>query len=542
MIRAAAWRGAVALLSVLPMLGRPANAGPPTLDSVVCQTYDLATQTGKVLVTGKWDRWPADLAAEGQAVRFEPLAAKGEFEMHVDSDASRGVRLVRLIDHSGASKPLPLVVPTTGEIREMEPNNELADAQQINGPSVTINGRLDRAGDVDVFALGLKRGQTFVASLMAHEVFASPVDAVLQLVDGDGFVCAQNNDFLGLDPRIIFTVPRDGMYRVRLFAFASEPNSSIAFSGGGPKAVYRLTLTTEGFLDYAFPLGVEADKPAGLQLLGWNIPEKLGRWQLSPEAPGQPLIITQPGMAGFATVDVVDHPAIVESEPPAPGTARTIVLPITLSGRIDPPGDTDTYRFSARKSELLKVRLASRSLGFPLDAVIQVRNSQGKVLTQLDDVKNDRDPTISYRIPGDGEYEVVVSDLTQQGGPRYAYRLTIEFWRPEFQLSATAAAWNVSVAKPTVIPVTVERTGGFDEPVELSVVEQPAGIMVVPLDAPAKNSKSIRLEIRAAAGAKSGTISIRGKSSTSGRTSWLSAPADYGTKSTTNLWVSVLRP
>ena len=98
------------------------------------------------------------------------------------------------------------------------------------------------------------------------------MDAVLQVVSADGFVLAQNDDDVGRDPRIVFEAPAAGTYIVRLFAFPATPDSSIRFAGGSA-FVYRLTLTTGGFLDHAFPLAVGRDGPRAVEAIGWNIPE-----------------------------------------------------------------------------------------------------------------------------------------------------------------------------------------------------------------------------------------------------------------------------
>ena len=89
----------------------------------------------------------------------------------------------------------------------------------------------------------------------------------------EAFVAAQNHDAIGLDPQLAFTAPRDGQYLVRLFAFPSEPDSSIRFAGGD-SYLYRLTLTTGGFLDHALPLAV-GPEAGSVRLGGWNLPAEL---------------------------------------------------------------------------------------------------------------------------------------------------------------------------------------------------------------------------------------------------------------------------
>ncbi|HWC89929.1 MAG TPA: PPC domain-containing protein [Pirellulales bacterium] len=538
-MRAAAWQFSAALVA-WALTVQAASAAPPKLETIIRIGESADKKLDTITVTGKWDRWPLTLAADGLGIRFEPLAAKGQFGIKIDAHAERGVRLVRLIDNSGASNPLPFIVPTTAETREVEPNDEPATAQRMTGHPIAINGQLQKPGDVDMFAMPLKRGQTLVADLVAHEVLGSPIDALLQVVEASGFVCAQNHDFHGLDPRLIFVAPRDGTYAVRLFAFTAEPNASINLSGGGAKAFYRLTLTTEGFVDYAFPLAVDHDKPADVQLLGWNIPARRRVLSLSPSPPGVDWHPWQPGLAGFGTIAVVDHPAIVEQDSGTAGAAQSVKLPVTVSGRIDPAADTDTYRFSVHKGQKLNFRLESRTLGFPLDGVLKLSDRQGRALLRVDDLKDQRDPTLKYTVAADGELDIAVSDLAALGGPRHAYRLDLEIERPEYRVSAASAAFELPAGKSVVVPITIERIAGFQEPIELKVLGLPSGISVAPLDKPAKDSKSMRLEFRAAAGAQSGTISILGSSAESGQAQRVSAPAGFADWKTINLWLTIL--
>jgi hypothetical protein len=80
----------------------------------------------------------------------------------------------------------------------------------------------------------------------------------------EAFVAAQNHDAVGLDPQLVFAAPKDGRYLVRLFAFPSEPNSTIGFAGTDNYA-YRLTLTTGADVEPDLPaapvIATDASRP-----------------------------------------------------------------------------------------------------------------------------------------------------------------------------------------------------------------------------------------------------------------------------------------
>jgi hypothetical protein len=98
-------------------------------------------------------------------------------------------------------------------------------------------------------------------------------------------VLEENNDNHGLDPQIVFAAPKDGIYVLRVFAFPSVPDASIRFAGGDTY-VYRLTLTTSGFADHAFPLAAMRGVATEVAVLGWNIPVDAKMLPLKAEVVG----------------------------------------------------------------------------------------------------------------------------------------------------------------------------------------------------------------------------------------------------------------
>ena len=279
--------------------------------------------------------------------------------------------------------PRPFVIGTLGEVVEQEPNNTSEKAQSLATSTVVVNGRLEVRGDVDVFGVGLQKGQTLVASLEAHETLGSPIDAVLQITTAAGTVLAFNHDHRGLDPQIVFEAPADGRYLVRVFGFPAAPDSTIGFTGGGAD-VYRLTLTTGGFIDYPWPLAVTRDRETRVQLFGWNIPA--GHDTVLVQSHAERAEIADPLLANVASVSVEPHETLVEVEPNEPAAPQPIEMPVTISGRIEGRRDVDAFSFAGRKGEPLVFDVESRGLGSPLDAVLQVTDAAGQSLAEIDDV------------------------------------------------------------------------------------------------------------------------------------------------------------
>ena len=370
------------------------------------------------------------------------------------------------------------------------------------------------------------------------------MDAVLQVVSPDGTVLAQNDDDIGPDPRIVFEAPSAGTYIVRLFAFPFKPDSSIRFAGASDY-VYRLTLTTGGFIDYAFPLAVGRDGPKAVEAIGWNIPPTARFLPVPGEDARDVFAASHPSLADTAEVRRVPFAASVEAEPNDLAHPQAIASPLALTGRIDPPGDLDVFRLSLHKGDNRVIRVESRALGRPLDPALRVLDSGGKVLAESDDTgRNDRDLERSFTAPADGEYRLVVRDLNGRGGPRFAYLLSVLEPRPDFGLSLTSDRFDLTPGKPTRITVAVQRKDSLAEPIEIVAEDLPPGITAKPVTSKPgdASARSAVLELSADAHAGSGPFRIIGRTAREPRTSHAAtAPITGFAAKTDRPWLTIRR-
>lgn len=499
---------AVALASLLAP-GRPTSAKPPTLTGL----FPAGAERGKtvtVKMSGTFDHWPPRCRVDGNGVWAEPAEEKGVLSVLVTEDAPPGVRWIRIYDQDGATGLRPFLVGPLPETTEEEPNDDPRKPQKIGEGPVTINGRLAKPGDVDGFAIDLKAGEVLTADLEAARRLGSPMDGVLQVVSADGFVLEQNDDDGGFDPRIVFQAPSDGAYTVRLFAFPAQPDSSIRFSGGDAY-IYRLTLTTGGFVDHAFPLAVSNEGPAEVAAVGPNVGE--ARLAVPPGEAGERVATAHPSLPGAAEVRRVAGPTAVEAEPNGPAEPQPLADLASVSGRIDPPGDRDAYRIALKKGDARVFRLESRSFGLPLDAVLSVLDAEGKSLAEADDAGASKDPALPFTPAADGEFRVVVRDLHGRGGPRFAYLLSVVRPAPDFALKLAADVFETTPGKETKVIVTIDRRDGFAGEIELRAEGLPAGVEAKPVLSKAgdDSAKAATLEIRAVADAPAGPFRIVGR-------------------------------
>jgi len=218
----------------------------------------------------------------------------------------------------GPSNRVTYAVDTLAECTEVEPNDAAAGAQQIELP-LTVNGRIDRPGDVDVFQFEAAAGDEIVAEVLARRLH-SPLDALLRLTDASGSVLAWNDDHeykdeylhtdMGLlthhaDSYLRVELPSDGTYCVQLTDSQGHGGDAYGYRLriGPPRLDFTLLATPSGL---SMPTGRSAvmavhvlrrdgfegpidialeDAPAGFSLSGARIPAGRSSIRMTLTAP-----------------------------------------------------------------------------------------------------------------------------------------------------------------------------------------------------------------------------------------------------------------
>ncbi|HVR73874.1 MAG TPA: pre-peptidase [Planctomycetota bacterium] len=529
-----------------------ALAGPPNVVSLDPPGARRGT-TVEVTVRGKLDSWPVEVLVEGAGiegggVEASAAAEKGKLSIKVLDDAAPGVRWIRIHDASGSASPRPFVVGTILEAMEKEPNDSREEAGEVVQMPLTLNGRLARTGDVDSFALQLEAGQTLVGALDAHGNLGAPLDGVLQVTSSDGFVLASNNDDRGLDPLVVFTARTSGIHVVRVFGFPAEPGSAIALAGGDAY-VYRLTLTTGGFADHAYPLLVSRSRPGIVGIVGWNVPESARILAVDVRSAGTSsdfVTLHHPLLANTVLVHLEpsEVEVQVEVEPNGRERPQELSLPAAITGRMDALGDADVFRLPARKGAPLRVSLFTPGRGYPFEPILEV-SSSGKIHEGARGGALQRRPEVSFTPTEDGECLVEVRDLHLGGGMRHVYALRAAAIEPDFELSVADTTFSLQPGTPLEVAVKVRRMDGFEEEIEIAASGLPGTVETPPATSPPTGdaAKLVKLKLSAEAGAPSfsGPFRISGASrGTRSLSRAARAPLPGEGASTEQLWLTVL--
>lgn len=151
-------------------------------------------------------------------------------ELNVPGGAE-AVELVVVTD-KGASVPHKVRIDSAPAVLEKEPNDGFKQAQKVKLGD-TVQGRIERDRDVDVYAFEAKAGQAVTVEVFAAR-FGGGLDAFLTIHDEAGNLVDSCDDVPGSrDARVEFRAATTGRY----YATVTDANDQ-----GGPAHLYRLVL------------------------------------------------------------------------------------------------------------------------------------------------------------------------------------------------------------------------------------------------------------------------------------------------------------
>ena len=504
----------------LAVLNPSAWSAAPVLDHLFPAAVQAGTSNTLTLV-GKSDPWPPKVWSDPPGLTFEPTTNNGVFTVWVGTHATPGPRVVRAFNGEGVSAPRFLIVTREPQRAEIEPNGEWSTPQSVDPLPATINGRLEKNGDVDSYGVWLEAGQTLVAWVEAYTLM-SPLDPVLRLLDSHGVQVAWNHDDgRSLDPFLAWTAPAKGSYVLQVFGFAYPAGSDIRFAGDA-RDVYRLHMTSGPVVRHTIPLGVRRGSRTPLLRRGWNLgadtnqPVAFNGSDLGATLDRVPL---PPGF-GESVLDLLvgAGPEGVESEPNSINAdANSIEIPGAVTGELGTAGDEDRFVFHANKGESLLLEVQTAALGFPLDAWLRVEDRSGKELARNDD-DTGSDPRLEWSAPADGPYVAAVGNLLQRGSPGSWYRLALSRATPSLKATVAENSFTLEPGKTNEIKVNITRRHGFNTPLTLSVRGLPEGVRAEPGEIPAKGGEClVRLITTDTTVPFSGSLQIRVLESGSGK-------------------------
>lgn len=405
----------------------------------------------------------------GSGVRGTVVAARPQevrLRITLDGRTSLRTRELRVIGPNGASNAVPLAISALPVVTD-------AEAGATVSLPATLCGTISAPAEVDRFRFTATAGTTLVFDVTAVRK-GSALDPFLRVRDAEGRTVAWNEMRPHGDPLVVFLPTRDGTFTLSV--------RDVQYRGG-QALTYRIRAGALPYVTSIFPLGGRRGELARVTARGHNL-GKQAEIDVDLTSPK-----TKTGLRNVAFGDgaltsnarrlrVSDVTESMEVEPnDTRETASPAAIPFAGNGRIDRPGDVDHFRFSVERKRTLEVVVAARRLGSPLDALLVLRDAQGKQLAVNDD-RGGPDPRIRHTF-GPGTYTVTVRSLVHRGGADHTYRLSIVppvKIRPGYHARFLPDAPRVSRGSHVKLWCEAVRYGGYDGAIDVRFEGLPPGV------------------------------------------------------------------
>lgn len=240
---------------------------------------------------------------------------------------------------------------------------------------------------------------------------------------------------------------------------------------------------------------------------------------IAPDAPPgerELRLITPIGVTPPLRFQVGRLPEVSEPDPmaPTPPPMEPLTPPVVINGQIL-PGEVDRFPLQARAGQRLVMAAQARHLipyladAVPgwFQAVLTLRDAEGRELACVDDYRFDPDPVLFYEVPADGVYTLEIRDSIYRGREDFVYRITVgelPFVTQLFPLggregtptTVSLAGWNLprsEVALDTAPGGRTIRQTTWDDmvinPVSYAVDTLPESVESEPNDAPGQGER-----------------------------------------------------
>jgi len=136
----------------------------------------------------------------------------------------------------------------------------------------------------------------------------------------------------------------------------------------------------------------------------------------------------------------------------------------------------DRYILKGTKGDLWSFTAEARRFDSPLDMALTILGPDSKELARSDDLPGTTDAGLTYTVPADGDYTLIVSDVSGKTGNRTAvYRLTAVTPEPDFTLTVLPKL-SVPLGDKANLVVGVTWHGPNPEPIDISILGLPPGV------------------------------------------------------------------
>lgn len=480
-------------------------------------------------------------------VGFAGIAVEGVPALPMTLPADSPLQFVNLAAKGNGAKSSGFGVVSVGvspEAVEVEPNNEQAQATRV-AVEASLNGRFDKAGDVDRFIMTAKAGTRFIFTAVTRQA-GSPCDLFLRMLKADGAEVASADDVGTNDAVLDYTFPADGDYTLVVEDLHRR---------GGSEFAYRIAVAP--FVE-KFDLAASADTlniPAGgLATITVSATRNsfAGPIELSLVGAPEGIVATPavigPGLAstvltvaaaanapagkvhnlkivGKSTQGAVTHQAIATVTAaqkgafsalpvPPPALGETVAVGVTPAPLFVLKTDKPEIVFGKDLSATVKV-ISTRAGDFAEEIALAVLPAQnglppGVTAAVKPVPKGANEVDIVFAANNQaplGQFSAVLLGTGKQGnvtGSQPIPALTLRLAAP-FELKPDFGGAKITKGGKLKVKVAVVRNPAFAGPVTLAFANLPKGV-TAPATMIAADKADVELELEAAADAAVGAV------------------------------------
>jgi len=467
----------------------------PDVDFLLHQpgaTLKTTGQLGRLLVAPP----PYWFGPKGRTTAFKiPRELTATFTL--PKDLPRGPIHWQVANANGASGTAVFFVGDGPEVLESRRQSE---AQALGELPLTVNGRLSRIAEVDLYTLTATADGCLTVDLYARRLGAN-FNGTLKVKDAGGTLLADVIDTSGEDCVVTVSVRKGQRYTVEVADLDHRGHRSF---------VYRLELTPGPRVVTSQPSGGKPGTTAAVTFIGYGVKTGVARLESVVRQVTFPADTSGRGWFDYrletpfgrtppVALPLGDFIETVEKVEPAAKGDRMLAPGTAITGTLSTPDEVDEYTLAAKAGQLIRLEAVSAQIGTRLDPVLRVLDSKDKQLAINDDFGGTLDAGLDFKAPADGIYRVCVHNGTGEAGRLDSvYRLSAVVPRPGFALSMPQS-FVAPVGGKAPLTVSCSRSGGFNEEIVIKLAGLPEGVKVPTEIKIAKGKPSVKFDVEVAA-------------------------------------------
>lgn len=418
-----------------------------------------------------------------------PLPRETRARLTIPADVPPGIMKWQAANANGATATGRFAVNHSADLQELPSRSA---PQQIGALPVCISGQIKLTKEVDQYGFSISESGPITCRTTARGI-DSPLSVVLEIRDSGGRIVAESADTAGHDTALTFAAIANESYVASIYDLDFRGDRSFT---------YQLWITPGPRVVAAIPSVGRRGETRTVEFVGYGLATGLDRLESvtrevtfpdNPDIAALPYQLrTEHGDCPEFQLQVSDHPQLAETTP-------QLAVPCGVTGVLEERFGEDRYQITGRKDELWTIEVSGERIGSPVDAVLAIFDHEGKELARNDDRIGSTEAVLEFTVPADGDYRISVTDVSSTSGTRAAtYHMSVRNAVPDFRLNV-ADFLNAPIDGKATLAINVIRSGGFQDPVDISLSGLPTGVTAPDKLQIAEKQNALNVELTVAA-------------------------------------------